>query len=331
MNVLVVKLSALGDILCTTPVFKSLKEKATRVDHLVTDCYEEISKQNPYVDNTYTIKKNEYSLKFFFSLIKTLLLIKKNKYDICFIFHRSILLNIFIKLCGIKDIYGFNLKYNFLLTRNIKYNIKKNRTYQEYDILNLIFDNIPYPYTLEFYIHEAKIKIIKPKKKYIVLSIGGGNIHSDAKNRTWPLENYLSVIKSLPNYEIYILGNGKYDEDIIKGVDMPQNAKNFINKTNLNETAQLIKDCSFFIGHDTGLIHLAAALNVKIIGLYGPTNPILAQPLASDITIIRSEHFCSPCYNPLDGKSGKMYTCKNNLCMKKIEPNQVLRTIKMYE
>ena len=120
MNVLVVKLSAFGDILCTTPVFKSLKEKATRVDHLVTDYYEEISKQNPYVDNTYAIKKNEISLKFFFSAIKTLFLIKKNKYDICFIFHRSILLNIFIKLCGIKDIYGFNLKYNFKRKRALE-------------------------------------------------------------------------------------------------------------------------------------------------------------------------------------------------------------------
>ena len=328
MKVLVIKLSAFGDILSTSPVFSSIRKKVDELDHLVFENYNIISRQNPHIDETHTIKKNKLSISFISSLFKTIYKIRKKKYDVCFLFHRSLLLNILLKLSGIKVIYGFKLSYNKLLKDYVSYDVKKNRTYQEFDILNLFFINIPYPKNLEFYIDDSAIKLKASKEKYIVIAIGGGNIHSDVKNRAWPINKYIEVINALPNYKIYILGSGKYDLDLIKNVNFPTNTHNLIDNTNINEAAYLIRGCQYFIGHDMGLIHLAAAMGANIIGIYGPTNPDLARPLAGNFVTIQSNHYCSPCYNPIHGKNGQMYKCSDNICMQKIESEQVIKIIK---
>tara|TARA_Y100000389_G_scaffold10797_1_gene10035 strand:+ start:19072 stop:20064 length:993 start_codon:yes stop_codon:yes gene_type:complete len=327
MRVLIVKLSAFGDILSTSPIFKSIRSKSEILDHLVIEDYKVITEQNVNVDDTLCIKKNKVSLRFFLSLFKVFLQIRKKRYDVCFLFHRSVMLYFFLKVCGVGKMFGFTMKYKNLAIQTINYNVDKNRTLQEYDILNLVFKDIPYPKKLDFYIDNSKVKINKPDGDYITLAIGGGNIHSDIHNRAWPIEKYLNMMNSLFHKKILILGNGKYDQDILQNKKLPDNVINLINKTNINETAHLIKGSSCFISHDMGLIHLAAALDTKIVGIYGPTDPKLAQPLSNDFTAITSEYFCSPCYNPLDGKNGRMYLCQDNQCMKTIKSEEVVRVI----
>jgi heptosyltransferase-2 len=69
-------------------------------------------------------------------------------------------------------------------------------------------------------------------------------------------------------------------------------------KTDLGEAIALIKECDLFITNDSGLMHVAAALDVPLIAIFGSTNPITTGPLSPKSKIVRIPIECSPCLKP---------------------------------
>ena len=99
--------------------------------------------------------------------------------------------------------------------------------------------------------------------------------------KIWPADRFVALAK-------YIIGaNGPYhdarlaifggpgEEDIARPVleALGPSAINFVGNSDISVTAALIERCKFFIGNDSGLMHVAAALNVPTIGLFGPSPP----------------------------------------------------------
>jgi len=73
---------------------------------------------------------------------------------------------------------------------------------------------------------------------------------------------------------------------------------NLCGKTNLEEAMALIQQCDLFITNDSGLMHVAAALDVPLIAIFGSTNPITTGPWGKRSRIIRISIECSPCLKP---------------------------------
>jgi len=69
-------------------------------------------------------------------------------------------------------------------------------------------------------------------------------------------------------------------------------------KTDLEEAMALIQQCDLFITNDSGLMHVAAALDVPLIAIFGSTNPITTGPWGKRSRIIRVPIECSPCLKP---------------------------------
>jgi ADP-heptose:LPS heptosyltransferase len=87
----------------------------------------------------------------------------------------------------------------------------------------------------------------------------------------------------------------------------------------LTETAALLKKCCLFIGNDSGPLHLAAALNVPTIGLFGPTAPRQFYPYKSiKHTFIYKNLPCSPCYRFGGGVWQYFPRCSKAYCMEEI-------------
>jgi ADP-heptose:LPS heptosyltransferase len=91
--------------------------------------------------------------------------------------------------------------------------------------------------------------------------------------------------------------------------------------TDLPLAAGLLKRFSLFVSTDTGPLHMAAALRVPFVGLYGPTRyeetrPFPAEPVG---TVVRGSLPCQPCYGTRDQRR-----CRDNICMERIEAGAVV-------
>jgi ADP-heptose:LPS heptosyltransferase len=70
----------------------------------------------------------------------------------------------------------------------------------------------------------------------------------------------------------------------------------------LKQIASLMKKCKIFLGVDTGLLHLAAALGVCTIALFGPTSPSLTGPYGEGHKVLKKSLPCSPCFKRVCAK-----------------------------
>jgi heptosyltransferase-2 len=66
--------------------------------------------------------------------------------------------------------------------------------------------------------------------------------------------------------------------------------------TSLREALALISRCRVFVSNDSGLMHVAAALGVPTVAVFGSTNPVTTGPMGPRFSILRRPADCSPCY-----------------------------------
>ena len=96
-------------------------------------------------------------------------------------------------------------------------------------------------------------------------------------------------------------------------------------KISIAETMSLVKNMDMLIGIDSGVIHMAAALDIPSILLHGPTSLVRWKP-RSDKCVVLSRHFsCSPCCL----QSGSTKYCKNKVsdCMEYLTPDMVINVL----
>jgi ADP-heptose:LPS heptosyltransferase len=80
-----------------------------------------------------------------------------------------------------------------------------------------------------------------------------------------------------------------------------------------------MEGCRFFIGNDSGISHMAAALGLPTVAIFGPTDPRVWSPRGEKVVVVRKEIPCSPC------PQERFFQCKNFECLKGIEISEVLR------
>jgi len=120
------------------------------------------------------------------------------------------------------------------------------------------------------------------------------------KYRSWPIDEFerlIRLLRSEANSDIVVICHESENEALLPlrtafGRD-PRGR--FFPSTDLLETAAVLQDVDLFIGNDSGPIHLAALLNLPVVGLYGPAPPALAAPLAARGTFLYHAVPCSPC------------------------------------
>ena len=77
---------------------------------------------------------------------------------------------------------------------------------------------------------------------------------------------------------------------------MRQHAFNLVGATQIGELPALLSACRLFIGNDSGAMHVAGAVGIPVIGIFGPTDPEGTRPMTPQFTLIREPVDCSPCF-----------------------------------
>ncbi len=139
------------------------------------------------------------------------------------------------------------------------------------------------------------------------------------ETKVWPPENYAALAdKIIAGGASVVLAGGP--DDAPKGEAIQNSCKsgrliNLIGQTSLRELAALIKGCSFYISGDTGPLHFAAALKKPLIAMYGPTKADRTGPYGSkNSTVIISPAKCAGCLKK---------HCSDWHCMYDITPQMV--------
>jgi heptosyltransferase-2 len=130
-----------------------------------------------------------------------------------------------------------------------------------------------------------------------IIGIAPGATYGPAKR--WFPERFAAVADKIAETfgcRIILLG-GKSDHHTAEEVRRLARTGllNLAGKTNLKEAVYLISRCRLFISNDSGLMHIAGALNIPTIAIFGSTNPQTTSPPGKQSIVVRQEVSCSPC------------------------------------
>ena len=161
-------------------------------------------------------------------------------------------------------------------------------------------------------------KFIPEETRKTILGIATGATYGQAKK--WFPERFAEVADKLSenfSAQVIIMG-GKSDGETAQEVLKLANTKliNLTGKTTLQEAIYIISQCRIFISNDSGLMHIAGALNIPTVAIFGSTNPITTAPVGNKSVIVRHEVSCSPCLKkkcPTDFRCMKMISVEDVL------------------
>jgi heptosyltransferase II len=135
------------------------------------------------------------------------------------------------------------------------------------------------------------------EKNNNILGLCPGAEYGEAKR--WPAEYYAEVANEATNkgWQVLLFGS---DKDVLVTKQINQLAKNkcvdLAGKTKLDEAIDLMSLCDTVISNDSGLMHIAAALNIKLIAIFGSSNPYHTPPMSPNAVIEYLALECSPCF-----------------------------------
>ena len=154
-----------------------------------------------------------------------------------------------------------------------------------------------------------------------VLGLCPGAEYGEAKR--WPLEHYAEVARAAhaQGWHVWLFGSDKdvpYTAEINQLSD--QVCEDFGGKTKLGDAIDLMSLCDAIVSNDSGLMHVAAALDKKLIAIYGSSDPHHTPPMSSKAVIEYLGLACSPCFQrecPLGHLN----------CLKQIQPTTVIHRL----
>ena len=269
-KLLIIRFSSIGDIVLTTPVVRCLKRQLNASLHfLVKKEYRELVAHNPYLDHVHSFDKSEENL---YALSRKL---KKEQFNLVIDLQNNLRSRMLTRMLGLKSIRFNKLnKEKILLTR-----FKINRLPQKH-LIDRYFEAM---YQLKIKNDGLGLDLHIPVMKHMNLQlfdrrlrpgyfnvIVAGAMH---QTKNIPTDKLIELCQALPNQLFVILGGTNEKE---KGESIANHCKNTVDlcgKLSLLESASVIDQCRQVISPDTGMMHIAAALNRPIISVWGNTVP----------------------------------------------------------
>ncbi len=107
--------------------------------------------------------------------------------------------------------------------------------------------------------------------------------------KRWPAERYAEVARGLRDLGLRALLNyGPGEEELVRSVEAASGGTALAIRCSITELIALTRRASLFIGGDTGPLHLAAALRVPVVAIFGPTDPARNGPYGTRCVVLRN-------------------------------------------
>lgn len=319
-RILVIKLRGVGDVLLSTIVLENLNAAFPnrRIDFLTEKPSRDVLRGNPVIDSLVIFDKSEISSA---GLIRK---IRRNRYDLVFDLFSNPRTALITFASGARWRVGYPFR-----GRGYAYNVRVpsrggevHNTQFNLDALDAA--GIPVvSRSLMFPLGEEEIEFAKRyftneglSGKFVVgLSTGGG-----WPAKRWDPERFAGLGDILTDrfhaHVVLLWGPGQEKEvDTVRKV--MKNRCSLPPPTTLKQLGAIMKQCSMVIGNDSGPMHIAAALHVPTLGIYGPTDPRFQGPYGSEHGFVQKAG--------LDCLGCNLTECPiGNPCMKNLTVEEVL-------
>ena len=257
MKVLVIQQRyGIGDMVIFSPYIQAISKKCgvpvsilAKKSSKASEIFSEDNSVNEIID----LEKSLDTIKGFFKISKIL---KEKNFDRVYIFNGSLRYNLIAKHAGIKSIF----QYPLFTSKDIIFQTAKIFTENS---IGEIVDTQPSIKT-----DKKKSDMIFDKNyKHIILGLS-----ASGETKRWGVNNFVKVTNKVSReYKCkFYLAGGSSDQKIIDEFISKSESKNFFSFTNLNikEIISIIKYADFYLGNDTGFMHISSALGVRCIGIF---------------------------------------------------------------
>ena len=138
------------------------------------------------------------------------------------------------------------------------------------------------------------------------------------------LPEYFSAVANYylnQNWQIWLMGSDK-DQAVAQEINQQNDApcRNFTGLTTIAEAVDLMSLATVIVANDSGLMHIGAGLNKKLIAIYGSSDPTFTPPLNKEANIMYLGLACSPCFK-------RKCPLEHTDCLAGIKPKQVIQLI----
>ncbi len=315
MRFLVIRFSSLGDIITTTAFLSALRSMypESEIHYATKEEFSEILKSQPFVDNVFALERGQP----LYSFAKSINL----KFDCVFDLHknpRSILLSILIKKKRVKRINKHTLYRWKLLHPKALFFIRERETlYNIDDQLKLIGADESFKPVLHVDKHPL------PSTKPVIGMAPGARWET----KRWPEENFKKLAGMLTEkgFSVALFGSENEKEIAQRVKNGYKGILDFTGKLSILQTAQRMKSCILMVTNDSAAMHMAVALDIPVVAIFGPTVREFGFFPKSNLSRVveNRELACRPC--SLHGTD--KCPLGSHECMRSITPERVLEAI----
>jgi lipopolysaccharide heptosyltransferase II len=347
-RILVIKLCCIGDILFTTPLLRALAANypQAQITYMVGTWCRELAAADPRVSNTITFDAYDRVgwLEKIRRIGKVIRDIRQGQFDIAFVLHRTPLAGCLAAAGGVPVRIGFDWEGNgFSLTIPVPFRPNAHEVDRHLDCLKALgaapegnwLELTPPPEAQdvadEFLKHH---RWSSAAGSLIALFPGGGvNPGTVMTTKRWSVAGYREVCRQLTyhlNARIILVGSSQDKEigdELLEDERFEPPVIRAEGKTTLLVLAALLKQCSLFIGGDSGPLHVAAAVGTATVSIFGPTDPALLAPRGRRHRVVDRHLACAPCFTPVTVRQGDDAGCRLGTvqCMREITAEEVLK------
>lgn len=333
-KILVVAPAWIGDMVMGQTLLKMLKHQhgdLCQIDILVNSWALDVAARMPEVNQVFVNPFNhgEFGLRKRISFGKSLC---AQKYDQVFVLPNSWKSALIPAFANIKKRTGFvgEARYGLL---NDFYKLDKKSLPLMIDRFCALAnggkkpENIDYPlFSIDLKNQTKALNRLKLSLDKPVICICPAAEYGPAKR--WPANYFAKLSDDLQQqgYQVWIMGSNKdveIGDDIVSLAKIHTTLANLCGKTSLVEAIDLLACAKVVVSNDSGLMHVACAVDVNVIALYGSSSPTFTPPLSHKSKIMQKYIECSPCFQR---------TCKfgHYKCLTDITPDQVLQQINQF-
>jgi ADP-heptose:LPS heptosyltransferase len=349
-NILILSLTRMGDLIQTTPLIQGLKDKHpnARITLMVSSDFEDVVSLIPGVDDSIIFNLRQFKdsnewedeswVKIYRYIESKLNSIRNKDYDLLVNLSHSRFSALMVHYLKVQNIIGFHCSdtgdrmtghpwMQYFGTEPF------NRNFNEFNLVEIFSRSADLDMTgreiqvlggsTDFFSDEG-VAFNSPKSDHDLVI--GFQIGSSLENRRWSTASFAELADLLVekfNARILLFGVASESKSAAEMMQLTNNkgrVTDLTGKTDLKQLTGLLKECDYLVTNDTGTMHLAAALNTKIIGLFfAHAHPFETAPFSSGHLIFQARISCAPCSYGVH--------CSNIVCIEKVLPEHILRFV----